>query len=139
MTEIIPGLWIGSRLSAANKRNLRHHGIKAILNVAKNLPPPLHPNDGFDLYWVGLIDGRGNDPRQFAIAVQQLTLLMQQGSVTLVHCVAGVSRSAYIVARYLLAAGKAKDLDSAIEMIAAKRPKIWVNKALHNATIVDRL
>jgi protein-tyrosine phosphatase len=68
----------------------------------------------------GLIDGVGNDPRVFRLAVDDLLRLARLHAPVLVQCHAGRSRSAVVVAGYLMHARKL-DPEEAIAAVAARR------------------
>jgi len=124
--EILPGLWLGSRYAALNPEYLKEHRIHAVFNCTKDLP--------FDT----------NIPRQYRVPVDdnlqepeirnlelwsyeivykiahEMRRANTDGTAVLVHCAAGMQRSAASVAMYLIAV---KDIttDEAMEFIRSRR------------------
>jgi protein-tyrosine phosphatase len=75
-----------------------------------------------------LVDGAGNDLRVFRLAARDLRRLARTAAPVLVHCHAGRSRSAVVVAAYLiLTAGL--EPEAALRAVASKR-EINVTPAL---------
>ena len=97
-------------LAEEHRREIAEHEIEAILAEV----------DAKRVEIVELIDGPGNDPRRFRRAVETLAELVQEAPPVLVHCHAGRSRSAVVVAGYLM---KARGLDptEAVDFVDARR------------------
>lgn len=102
MDEIVPGLYLGSHGSTQKKSILKKHGIKFVLNLAKNCCRNFHPLS-FTYLALQLSDNKTQSLREFfdptfAFIDQSL----ETGGAVLVHCFAGVSRSSSIVIAYLM-------------------------------------
>lgn len=94
-------LVIGNESDAANESLLIKRGITAVLNVAVEVAQPYYKNEIISAK-VGLIDGSGNYPSLYTVAIQILDVLLTEGEMVLIHCAAGVSRSPFIVACYFV-------------------------------------
>ncbi len=108
MHQIWSNLWLGDWEDSISRRRLSDNGIDAVLNVAVDhctsevlahaspelLQTPLR-------YRYPIIDGRGNLPKHFFGACTLLNALMDEHDNTLVHCMAGMSRSPTIAATVL--------------------------------------
>lgn len=101
MNKITDHIFIGDSKSASDKHRLKKNNITAILNCAKDLDCVLSHKDGFEVAKCGLNDSRKNDENAIKSAVIQLANLMALDHTVLVHCGAGKSRSALVVAAYL--------------------------------------
>lgn len=98
VSMIIPGkLWLGCQADAVDEDTLKKNGITAILNVSHN---PANANPAYKNVWLPLTDGSGNTQEEFDAAVNTLDALIKEGEVVLVHCLAGMSRSASVVATW---------------------------------------
>ena len=98
---------IGSRYDAENLPELHRREVGAVLNVAWDLDVSY---EGFgsarmarpvEYQKVGLIDGEGNEASTLLAAVFMLYQLRARHTRTLVHCHAGISRSATVLSLYL--------------------------------------
>ena len=103
--EIIPGLWLGSRVAALDPRWLGEKGIKCVFNCTKDIPivetvqrkyrvpvdDNLQPEEIRNLgFWSYEI-------------VFKMTREYSTGQPILVHCAAGMQRSAACIAMFLIA------------------------------------
>lgn len=95
-------LWIGSQQDSANRDAAARHNIGLVVNCTRNLPYKI-PNVA--RYRVP-VDDTPADARimadHLAEAVASIDEHLLDGQGVLVHCHAGVSRSASVVAAYLM-------------------------------------
>eukprot|EP01061_Rhynchopus_euleeides_P020453 TRINITY_DN33261_c0_g1_i1.p1 TRINITY_DN33261_c0_g1~~TRINITY_DN33261_c0_g1_i1.p1 ORF type:complete len:196 (+),score=69.69 TRINITY_DN33261_c0_g1_i1:75-662(+) len=106
--EIIPGLYLGSKLAAADREALRDCGITAVLNTAREIP--CYHKDDPDVRYMELEmndDADDDIASHFDGSIAFIRHCIEQGGAVLVHCQAGISRSASIVIAYLMATGGA--------------------------------
>mmetsp|Transcript_16100 Transcript_16100/g.19558 ORF Transcript_16100/g.19558 Transcript_16100/m.19558 type:complete len:221 (-) Transcript_16100:78-740(-) len=107
--EIVPNLYLGSENAAMDAEVLKQHGITDILVPAftgrerllhegefNYLIWPIQDIKGFPIIW------------SFPTFVSRIEEILDGGGKALIHCASGISRSASVVAAYLM---KAKDLD----------------------------
>jgi protein-tyrosine phosphatase len=103
MDWVTDDIAIGNYLEAQDGGLLQQEGIVAVLCLDRTLqgkaPADLRLKA---IEVVPLEDGAGNDPHLFRRAVDALTDLCQRGGLVLVQCHAGRSRSAVVVAGYLV-------------------------------------
>lgn len=125
--EIVPGLWIGNKASSTDREFLQKHKITTVFNCTKNL---IFDSSIQHRYRVPLDDNlQPAEIRNMELwapeisfkIVSELRRARSAGEAVLVHCHAGMQRSAGSVALYLIAI---KDLtaDEAIKFIREKRP-----------------
>jgi predicted protein tyrosine phosphatase len=125
--EIIPRLWLGNKRAAVNMEWLQTNNINVVMNCSKDLPFA----DDTDVvrrrtYRIPIDDSlRDVDINYLTTASEEvaLTLLREykSGSRILVHCAAGMQRSAASVAIFLMTLFK-WPANKAIEYIQAIRP-----------------
>ena len=119
---ILPGLWLGNKAASMDEKFLRENNINCVFNCTKDLPFNSFPKRK---YRVPVDDNlereeiRNMELWSYEI-VYKLTKELKQGSV-LVHCYAGMQRSAAVVAMYLIANYRMKN-DNAVAFIKRKRP-----------------
>ena len=133
---IIPGLWLGNGKASMDDKFLKENNIIAVFNCTKDLPFNSNVRRRFR---VPVDDNlkqeeiRNMELWSFEI-IYKLTKEHKQGNV-LVHCYAGMQRSAAVVAMYLIAKYGMKK-EQVIPFIKEKRsiafwPYTNFDKAIH--------
>jgi hypothetical protein len=122
MDWITDEIAIGNFVDAEDLELLRRERIGSILGLTRTLlgrgPAELGVRA---LEVVPLDDGPGNDRRLFLMAVESLARLVRKAGPVLVHCHAGRSRSAVVVAAHLMQT-LGVDADEALARVSSKRP-----------------
>ena len=104
MNLILPNLYLGNFFSGFNTPYLSHHRIKAVLQVC----PPMNesPKDGdagIQRWMIPLPDVPSTDLYPyFYYTCHWIQYQLRNGHPVLIHCMAGVSRSATITIAYLM-------------------------------------
>ena len=121
--EIVPRLWLGNAKAAHDTSFLREKGITIVFNCSKDIPfHALMKN----CYRVPVDDNlqqaelRNLELWSFEI-IAKLSREYKTGKPILVHCAAGMQRSAAVVAMFLIASMHISS-DAAIEYIRERRP-----------------
>ena len=124
-TEIIPHLYIGSINCASNLEELKSKNITHILccGIGLNLFFP----DKFKYKRIDLIDNKNSNIRQYFDETNKFIndALVKEGNI-LVHCQAGISRSASIIIAYLMK-HKNMNFNKAFGLIKEKRGQMQPN------------
>jgi len=124
--EVIPGLWLGSRYAALDGEYLKEKRIRAVFDCTKDIP--FHTSIPRQ-YRVPVDDNlQPEEIRNLELwsyeIVYKIAMEMRrgekEGTAVLVHCAAGMQRSAASVAMYLIAT-KGMTTDEAIRFIRSKR------------------
>lgn len=120
-TEVIAGVYIGS-LASTTEDHLSRASIDAIINLSgicyKNARSVL--NIVMDDVPV-TTDSLHGYALKFAIGVAAIETAVRAGKRVLVHCAAGINRSATLIAFYLIENGHS--YDRAVELLAAANKK----------------
>ncbi|XP_035235796.1 dual specificity protein phosphatase 4-like [Anguilla anguilla] len=123
--EILPFLFLGSAYHASRKDMLDAMGISALLNVSSNCP-----NHFEGLYQYKCIPVEDNHKADisswFAEAIEYIDSVRDSRGRVLVHCQAGISRSATICLAYLMKRKRVR-LDEAFEFVRQRRSIISPN------------
>ncbi len=120
--EIIPRLWLGNAKASMDEDFIRQNNIVVVFNCTKNLPfSPIIPIK----YRVPVDDNLEEDEiRNMELWSGEIAYKMMneyiEGKTILVHCMAGMQRSAASVAFMLIAYLKMRALD-VMKMIKEKR------------------
>jgi len=112
---------IGNYLEVQDTDLLRRYGFRSALSLDGTLPPERAAELGLgEVVSIRLVDGPGNDIRHFQFAVDSLQRLVEEGAPVLVQCHAGRSRSAAVVAGYLMRL-LGHEPNDAIAIVSSKR------------------
>jgi protein-tyrosine phosphatase len=133
---ILPGLWLGNRKAAANREFLQQNNITTVFNCTKDLP--FEPSV-LRKYRVPVDDNLepseiANMERWAPEITYKLVSEYKAGHKILVHCYAGMQRSAAVIAMMLIAVFH-KPVDEVIRYIRERRnvaffPAINFEKAI---------
>jgi len=120
---IIPRLWLGNKNAAADEAFLKENNITAVFNCTKTLP--FHPSV-LHQYRVPVDDNL--QPEEIKNmqdwapeAVLRVVQAYKRGESILIHCHAGMQRSAALMAMTLIAMTR-QPADSVMSYIRSKRP-----------------
>ncbi|KAH7679244.1 protein phosphatase slingshot protein [Dioscorea alata] len=123
--QIEDGLYLGSVGAAQDKEALKKLNITHILTVAKSLLPA-YPNE-FVYKRIDVLDSSTTNLAQyFDECFEFINEARRSGGGVLVHCFAGISRSATVVVAYLMKEHR-MPLSQALELVRSKRPQICPN------------
>jgi Leucine-rich repeat (LRR) protein/protein-tyrosine phosphatase len=119
------GLYIGSANAATNKHHLKELNVTHVLTIASNIPPP-HLDD-IKYLIIYAEDARTTSLiKHFDDTGMFIRDALEKGEGVIVHCMAGVSRSATVTIAYLMKEEK-KTLKEAFNWLKKKRPIIDPN------------
>ncbi|XP_034026560.1 dual specificity protein phosphatase 2 [Thalassophryne amazonica] len=125
--ELLPFLFLGSAVHSSRRETLAAAGITAVLNVSSSCP---NLYEG-ELQYLRLTveDSLAADIRAcFSTAIAFIDSVKQSGGRVLVHCQAGISRSATICLAYLMHTQRVR-LDEAFDFVKQRRHVISPNLA----------
>ncbi|EJW84664.1 dual specificity phosphatase [Wuchereria bancrofti] len=126
-TQILPFLYLGSQQDAMDSSLLSKYGIKYVINLSVNCPEPdiLKQEGHFmripvsDTYQAKLLP-------HFEDAFKFLDKVCERGSVALVHCLAGISRSPTLAIAYMMRRNNWTS-EQAYRYVKERRPSISPN------------
>jgi hypothetical protein len=106
--EILPGLWLGNLEASQDRNFLKNHNITVIINCTKDLP--FLPLSGVYLYRVPVDDNlQPAEIKSMTGWLERIIPILRyhlaHGRHILVHCYAGMQRSAIVVLCYLFQYG----------------------------------
>ncbi|RSZ57429.1 serine/threonine protein phosphatase [Massilia atriviolacea] len=118
--EVVPGVWIGR---VPGREAL---GGMAVLDLTAEFHAAPQRRAHYDS--VPMLDLRAPSTAQLDAAVDALERLHAKAPV-LVHCALGYSRSALVIAAWLLRRGLAADAAQALSILRRARPQVALNQA----------
>ncbi|KAK2840694.1 hypothetical protein Q7C36_012273 [Tachysurus vachellii] len=125
--EILPFLFLGSAHHSSQRELLRRCNITAVLNVSSSCPNLFEHELSYMTLRVE--DSMAADIRVlFPKAIHFIDSVKESGGRVLVHCQAGISRSATICLAYLIHARRVR-LNEAFEFVKRRRQVISPNLA----------
>lgn len=137
--EIVPGLWLGNSKAALDSKWLAQKNITVVFNATKDLPFSTLIKKQ---YRIPVDDNLQPDE------IRNMTLWSQEamykiieehiknGNTVLIHCAAGMQRSAALVAMYLIAT-KGMGPQQAISFIQGIRPIAFRPSPNFKASIIE--
>ena len=138
--EIVPGLWLGNRHAAADTKFAADKKIRAVFNCSKDIPFQA----GIPRQYRVPVDDSRQEPdisnlEKWSMEVvykiaHELRRARTEGSAVLVHCAAGMQRSAASVAMYLIATENITT-DQAVSFIRSKREIAFLPEANFDRSI----
>ncbi|KAK6031758.1 dual specificity phosphatase, catalytic domain protein, partial [Ostertagia ostertagi] len=140
MNEIIPNLYLGSLRDATDTDQLKKHRIKYVVSV-HDLTASHPAHDQLKVLKIQLSDCSSSDiSSHFSVTNQFIHGARLKHAAVLVHCLAGVSRSATVVAAYLITVCDLSFIN-ALSLISRKRPVINPNFGfrMQLCTYADRI
>ena len=122
-TLILPRLWLGNKKAAADTSFLRANNVSVVFNCTKELP---FDSSVLRRYRVPVDDNLepaeiDNMLKWSPEIIYKVIAEYKRGNTILVHCHAGMQRSAAVVAMMLVALFK-KPVDEVVAYIRSKRP-----------------
>uniref|UniRef100_UPI0037E75B89 dual specificity protein phosphatase 2 n=1 Tax=Semicossyphus pulcher TaxID=241346 RepID=UPI0037E75B89 len=125
--ELLPFLFLGSAIHSSRRETLKAAGITAVLNVSSTCPNFYEGE--FEYLRLTVEDSLAADIRAcFSTAIAFIDSVKQSGGRVLVHCQAGISRSATICLAYLMHTQRVR-LDEAFDFVKQRRQVISPNLA----------
>jgi predicted protein tyrosine phosphatase len=124
---VLPGIWLGNKVAAHDEEFLRRNKIQAVFNGSKDIPFHSYPKRHYRIPVHDNLEEeeiRNMELWSYEIVYKlrkEVKRAEEEGTQILVHCAAGMQRSAAIIAMYLIALERMKTED-AIEYIQEKRP-----------------
>lgn len=95
-------LWVGSERDSANAAAAKRNGVTLVVNCTRNLPQPLQGVAHVRVPVDDTPDDADVMLRHLWDAVRHIDTHLLRGGGVLVHCYAGISRSASVAAAYLM-------------------------------------
>ena len=128
--EIVPGIWLGNKRASENEKWMKQNNITVVFNATKDIP--FAPNIK-NMYRVPVDDNLEDDEiRNMQLwsweIVYKVLNQYNSGKKILIHCAAGIQRSAAITAMVLIALYRCTT-DEAIAFIKRKRPIAFYGQA----------
>ncbi len=126
--EVYPGLLLGRRPSRRDGEAWRSLGVSSLLDCTAELPAT-RVRTGDEAYLsLPVLDSAAPRPDELGAAVQWIDVQRSRGPVY-VHCALGRSRSATVLAAWLLAHGHADSVQQAEAALQRVRPVVWFTRA----------
>lgn len=138
--EVVPGLWIGNQASSADLNFLKKHDIKTVINCSTHIPFIDHHKHKRVAVRIPVLDpgpfkslGQKDIDKMYTALPAAISIIkksMEKGGV-LVHCHAGMQRSAAVIVAYLAqyhfneCKKPEEAYDRAVKFLQEKRPRVF--------------
>ncbi|KAL5528991.1 hypothetical protein ACEPAG_4965 [Sanghuangporus baumii] len=130
-------LYLGNLNTASSPQGLHERGITHIVSVCNEAIPAHHPRSGYAIHKIPVEDEPTED---LLIHLPDACRFIHSAMINpaarvLVHCVQGLSRSACVVAAYLMWARHVSATD-ALTAVRQAREQVWLNPSFHEQLVV---
>jgi hypothetical protein len=125
--QIVPNLWIGSASDAESVQRAKKRNIRFVVNCSRDIPEFLKSEKSIAVYRIPIDDWHGHGDALFGhlpSVVRAIDDVLKKGQGVLVHCYAGMQRSAATVAAYLIWK-KGMSTVEAMDFIRGKKPEAF--------------
>jgi protein-tyrosine phosphatase len=122
--EVVPGVWIGRKLTRNEARDAVSRGVVAVLDLTAEFSEA-SPFLAMTYRQIPILDLTTPLPDQLREAAQFIGEQSARGTVY-VHCKIGYSRSAAAVAAYMLVNNMANTAEEAVDLLRRVRPSIVI-------------
>lgn len=127
ISEILPGLYLGSSRDAEDLNVLRENQVKTIVNISTSIPNYFENENHFEYLRLPCHDSPNQNIIQyFESTFEYIHQKLSMNKNILVHCQGGVSRSPSFIIGYLMKY-HSKTFDQARELVKNKRSIISPN------------
>jgi len=134
MDKITDSIWLGDAHDGIDIPGLKARGITAVLAVLREgLGYADWAGAGIVHTHIRVDDGEPGQNALLGQAVTTLDLLIKEGNIILVHCGAGISRSATVTIGYLIYSKQFATWEEAESFVASRRPIIWPHPFLRRS------
>ena len=128
--EVLPHLWLGNRNAALDQKWLEEKQINAVFNCSKDISFALGNRS---LYRIPVDDNlQDEEIRNLELwsweATYKVANELKKGNRVLVHCAAGMQRSAAVVAMFCVSQFRCS-ADEAIAFVKRRRPVAFLGNA----------
>ena len=133
--QIIKNLWIGSEGDSSSDAFFKKHDIRLVVNATSNIPFSTWPE--VQTIRVPVDDHPDENETMLAhlpVVVLAIDDVLDHGHGVLVHCRAGMQRSAGVVAGYLMWK-RGLTADQALEFINKKKPETFWPRATFDTAL----
>jgi len=132
-------LFLGNILAARSTRSLTERRITHVLSVCNDHIPAELPESGIHHMRIPVEDVDYEDLLiHLPSACQFIEEALRNGGNVLVHCVQGISRSAAVIAAYLMWRRRINST-AALELVRAARDQIWPNPGFQEQLVLFEL
>jgi len=132
-------LFLGNIMAARSTRSLTENRITHILSICSDPIPAELPEAGIRHKRISVEDVDYADLLiHLPSACHFIDQALRSGGVVLVHCVQGISRSAAVVAAYLMWSRRVNSTQ-ALEMVRTARDHIWPNPGFQEQLVLFEL
>jgi len=127
ITEVLPSLYLGNAMDAANEDLLKSSNIRYILNLTKTCPNYFFTDSSFHYKQIKIEDSCREDIKSIVEeAIEFIEDAKANNSAVLIHCQGGVSRSPTVTIAYIMHLN-GLSLADAYEFVKTRRPCIAPN------------